>query len=150
MALSPKQIREGLEYAKKCFKECSHPVVFYNCDDVGYPSGWVETWACLVCGLYDYHSTGGGQGHCCGEFGNQKFMKARVIIWVDDWFCRYYSKYPYRSFDSLFEEIRNSLKEGRNRIIHICEGKKIKEFIINKKMTASELESLFSKIRRFL
>ena len=100
MKLTSKQIREGIENAKKC----PHLVVFYNCDDVGYPCGWVETWTCLVCGLYDYHSTG-GNGQCLGEFGNRKFLKTRVIIEVNNWFCEHYSKDPYPTFDYFFKEI---------------------------------------------
>lgn len=149
MPPNPKQIHEGLEHAKQCLKECIHPVVFYNCDDVGYPSGWVETWACLVCGRYDHHSTG-RHGHCLGEFGNREFTKTQIIILVNNRFCKHYSENPYQSFDALFEEIQNSLKGEGHWTIYIRKGEKSKKVIVNQKTTASELKELFSIIHRIL
>ena len=141
MKLTSRQIRECIENAKKC----PHLVVFYNCDDVGYPCGWVETWTCLVCGIYDYHSTG-GNGQCLGEFGNRKFSKVRVIIVVDDWFCKHYSEHPYRTFDCFFKELRKK----EEKCIYIRERNRIKRFVINQQISDSELENVINKISKFL
>lgn len=142
MTLTPRQIREHKTNAKSC----THHVVLYSCDDVGYPSGWVEKWTCLACGLEDSHSTG-GSGKCLGEFGNCDFSKAVVII-DNESLQGYYDK-----FEDLFKKLQAVPKEewrGNVAISFRKRNKKIERASINTVTTSREVEAIVSRIKKVL
>lgn len=150
MKLTQKQIHDGIKSAEEYKEACSHRVIFYNYEIDDYPSGSVETWACLVCGKHDRNSTG-GNGNCCGPFGSYKLGNPAVVIKVD----RSTKNYPssYRTFDSLFKELKKAIKKGAERNISYITfryGRRIEDFNINQETTDQEMENIIGKLRKIL
>lgn len=141
MPVTSKQIRESIEN----IKQCVHPVVFYKCDDVGYPCGWVEEWTCLVCNLHDSRSTG-GHGHCLGELGHSKFSKALVFVEGDTVMSK--SKY-YKTFKDFFKDLKKVPTEEIT-IFFRKRGGKIEKVIINQVTNQQEIEKVISRINDIL
>ena len=142
MTLTPRQIREN----KTNVKNCTHHVTLYSCDDVGYPSGWVEKWICLACGFEDSHSTG-GNGKCLGEFGNSNFSKTIAIIDNES------LQGSYKKFEDFFKKLRAVPKEDWRGNVDIAfrkRNKKIERISINGNTAPQEVERVVLRIKKVL
>lgn len=151
MVMTPRQISQKVRQGMEVKNRCKHSVVLYNCDDVGYPVGWAEKWACLVCGFSDYQSTG-GNGHCQGKFGNYNFPDTRVII--ENEFLlpsqRETTLELYETLDDFFEELQKLYREKRTIGLSFRKGNKIEEFVIMKNMTFREVDKKISRIKTII
>jgi len=143
MTLTPKQIRKNRENVEKC----PHQVVLYSCDDVGYPSGWVEKWSCLACNSEDSYSTG-GDGQCLGAFGNKKFPAIFVLI-----NNQILQRNSYEKLEDMFEILRRVPEEESwmgEAYISFRKRSKVEGILINRRTTPQKVEKVISRISKIL